>query len=79
MQQQQSFEVLVDSVPYFIKATSYSFNGETRYSVNFNGSPDYVFVWDSSVKRMIAVGDDTATLPDNLEVAIAERLLAKRA
>jgi hypothetical protein len=32
--------------------------------------------WDSSLGRLAAIGDESSTLPDNVEVAIAERLQA---
>lgn len=69
-----SFEILVDNVPYRVKVEPYDFNTETRYKVSYNGSPEHIFTWDSSLKRLTAIDDDAATLPDNLERAIAERL-----
>lgn len=70
----QSFEILVDGVPYIVKATPFEFNTETRYLVSYNGSPEHVFTWDSSIGRMTAIDDDASTIPDDLEVAIADRL-----
>ena len=74
---ERSFNILVDSVPYMVKAVSFSFNGETRFRVSFNGSPEHVFTWDSSLGQLRAIDDDSSTLPDNLEVAISEKLQSK--
>jgi hypothetical protein len=74
---EKSFNILVDSVPYMIKAVSFSFNGEPRYRVSFNGSPEHVFTWDSSLGQLRAINDDSSTIPDNLEIAISEKLQSK--
>jgi hypothetical protein len=72
--QDQSFQLLLNGVPYVVKASPYQFNTETRFSVSFNGSDDYIFTYDATVGRYVAFGDDTATIPDDLEVAISEKL-----
>ena len=72
--QESNFEILVDSVPYMVKVTPFEFNAETRFKVQYNGSNEHIFTWDSSIGRLTAIDDDAATIPDNLEVAIAERL-----
>jgi len=74
---ERHFNILVDSVPYMVKAVPFSFNGETRFRVSFNGSPEHVFTWDSSLGQLRAIDDDSSTLPDNLEVAISEKLQSK--
>lgn len=74
LQQKHRVELLVDGVPYIVSIEPFTFNEETRFTVNYNGGPDYIFTWDSELKRLKAIGDDTSTLPDNLEVAIAEKL-----
>jgi hypothetical protein len=71
---EKSFNILVDSVPYMIKAVPFSFNGEVRYRVSFNGSSEHVFTWDSSLSQFRAINDDSSTIPDNLEIAISEKL-----
>jgi hypothetical protein len=71
------FNLLVDSVPYMVKAMPFTFNGETRYRVSYNGSPEHVFTWDSSLGQLRAIDDDSSTLPDNLEEAISEKLQSK--
>ncbi len=72
---EKSFNILVDSVPYMVKAVPFSFNGEIRYRVSFNGSSEHVFTWDSSLGQLRAINDDSSTIPDNLEIAISEKLL----
>ena len=75
--QEQSFEILVDGVPYIVRAKPYEYNTETRFLVDYDGD-EHVFTWDSSLGRMAAIDDDAATIPDGLEVAIAERLQSAR-
>jgi hypothetical protein len=70
----QNFELVIDGVPYLVKATPYEFNTETRFLVSYNGSDEYVFVWDSALGRLAAIGDTAVDIPDNLEKAIAEKL-----
>jgi hypothetical protein len=67
-------EINVDMTPYILQVSPLRFNEEMRYYVSYNGSPDILFAWDSSVGHYAAFGDDAATMPDNLELAIAERL-----
>jgi len=71
---ERTFDILVDSVPYMVKAIPFKFNGEIRYNVSFNGSPEHVFTWDSSLGQLRAIDDDSSTMPDNLEMAISEKL-----
>ncbi len=74
---EKRFDILVDNVPYIVKAMPFIFNGEIRYRVNFNGGPEHVFTWDSSLGQLRAIDDDSSTLPDNLEEAISEKLQSK--
>jgi hypothetical protein len=74
--QTQTIELLVDGIPYEVKATPYEFNTETRFRVSFNGSPIYIFVWDSELKRLTAIGEGADTIPANLEESISGHLLA---
>jgi hypothetical protein len=67
----------VDNLPYVIKAIPFRFNGEMRYRVSFNGSPEHVFTWDSSLGQLRAIDDDSSTMPDDLELAISESLQSK--
>ena len=70
----QNIEILVDGVPYMVRATPFEFNGELRFKVTYNGSEEYIFTWDSSLGRLAPLGDEAAVFPDNLEVELAERL-----
>ena len=72
--QKHNFELLIDGLPYMVKAIPYLFNTETRYRVSYNGGKEDIFVWDSDLKRMRAIDDDASILPAGLEIAIAERL-----
>ena len=71
---ERRFNLLVDSVPYIVKAIPFRFNDEMRYRVSYNGSPEHVFTWDSSLGQLRAINDDSSTMPDNLELAISEKL-----
>ncbi|MDQ6812180.1 MAG: hypothetical protein M3040_00345 [Bacteroidota bacterium] len=72
--QEQSFQLLLNAVPYIVKATPFEFNGDTRFTVSYNGSDDFVFTYDSTMGHYVAIEDDTDTIPADLELAIAERL-----
>jgi hypothetical protein len=76
--QEQSFELVVGGVPYMVRATPFDFNTERRYRVRYNGGEEHVFTWDSSLGRMRAIDDDSSTMADDLETAIAERLQSTR-
>ncbi|HEX2535124.1 MAG TPA: hypothetical protein VHK69_15370 [Chitinophagaceae bacterium] len=71
---EHNFEILVDKVPYMVHVVPFSFNTETRFRVSYNGGEEHVFTWDSSLGRLTAINDEAATMPDDLEVAIADRL-----
>lgn len=74
--QETSFQVLLEGVPYMVKATPFDFNEETRFKVSYNGSDDHIFTWDSSLGRLASIDDELSTMPDNLESAIAAKLQA---
>ena len=71
---EKNFNILVDNVPYIVTAARFTFNGEVRYKVSFNGSSEHVFTWDSSLGQLRAIDDEASTMPDNLEIAISEKL-----
>jgi hypothetical protein len=73
----RNFNLLVDSVPYVVSATSYQFNNETRYRVSINGNDEHIFTWDSDLKRLKAIDDESSILPDNVEEAISTKLQSK--
>jgi hypothetical protein len=70
------YNLLVDDVPYEITAEPFTFNGEVRYYISVNGTEEHVFTWDSEMKRLKAIDDEAATLPDALEQQISHRLQA---
>lgn len=74
----RTFNLVVDDVPYLVKASPFSFNGETRFYVSVNESPEHVFTWDSELKRLRAIDDNAGVLPDSLETAISEKLQSKQ-
>lgn len=69
----ERFELVVDDVPYSFTATPFTYNTETRYKVMYDGI-EHIFTWDSSLGRLAPINDDSSTLPDGVEEAIAERL-----
>jgi hypothetical protein len=71
---ERRLEINVDMTPYILMITPFRFNEEMRYHVSYNGSPDILFAWDNTVGHYAAFGDESATMPDNLELAIAQRL-----
>jgi hypothetical protein len=75
--EEKRFNLVVDNVPYMVKATPFTFNGEIRYKVRFNESSEHVFTWDSSLAQLRAIDDDASTMPDNLEIAISVKLQSK--
>ncbi len=72
--QEQSFQLVLNGIPYIVKAVPFKFNTEIRFSVSFNGSDDFIFTYDTNVGQYVAIGEETETIPSDLEVAIAERL-----
>ena len=76
--QEHTFELLVDKVPYQVKVVPFEFNTETRFRVRYNGGDEHIFTWDSTLGRLAPIDDDSATMPDDLETAIAQRLQSGR-
>lgn len=74
--QQQTIQLLINGIPYVVKITPFEFNDKTRFTVSFNDSDDYVFTYDTNVSQYVSIGDDTETIPDDLEAAISEKLLS---
>lgn len=72
----KTYNILVDSVPYEVMAEPFTFNGELRYYISVNGSEEHVFTWDSELKRLSAIDNEAATLPEALEHEISNRLQA---
>jgi hypothetical protein len=74
--QEQSFQLLLNGVPYFVKAVPFEYNTETRFKVSYNNGDEHIFTWDSSLGRLSAIDDDAGIIPDDLESAIAGKLQA---
>jgi hypothetical protein len=74
--QTQTLELLVDGIPYEVKVTPYEFNTEPRFKISYNGSPEYIFVYDTDLKRLTAIGDDAGVIPANLEESISGHVLS---
>ena len=71
----KNFDLIVDGVPYEIKATPFMFNNEQRFKVSYNNSQEeYIFTSDTEVGQLTAIDNGTLDIPDNLEQAIAEKL-----
>ncbi len=73
--QEQSFEILLSGVPYFVKATPFEFNGDKRFRVTYNNGDEHIFAYDSQLGSLTAIDDDGIEIPDELESAISSRLL----
>lgn len=73
--QEQSFQILLSGVPYFVKAAPFEFNGDKRFRVSYNNGDEHIFAWDSDLGRLSAIDDDAISIPDDLEAAISSHLL----
>ncbi len=71
----ESFELVVDGVPYMIETREYDYNGQKRYLVSYNGGEETVFVFNPEINQYVSIGKDTSTIPDNVEKAISDRLI----
>ena len=69
-----SFQLMLDGSPYEVKAVPFTFNEGLRYNVTINGSAEHVFAYDSNVGQYVAIDDDGATIPQNVETAISGKL-----
>jgi hypothetical protein len=74
---ERNFDIVVDDVPYFIKAAAFRFNEETRFTVTVNDGPEHIFTWDSDVRALRAIDDESSIMPDSLEEAISQRLQSR--
>ena len=70
----KNFELVLDGVPYQVKAEPFKFNNEVRFKVRYNDSEEYIFTRDAEVGQLTAIDSDALDIPDNLEEAIAEKL-----
>lgn len=67
-------DLVIDRVPYSIRAVPFTFNGQKRFYISINNGNDHVFTWDEAISQMRAIDDDSATLPAVLEEAISKWL-----
>jgi hypothetical protein len=72
--EERTFNLVVDSVPYIIKATPFYFNDELRYEVKINDDTEHVFAWDVELTGFRAIDDDASVLSDVVEEAISQKL-----
>ena len=70
----KTFELVVDGMPYQVKAEPFMFNNELRFKVRYNGSDEYIFTRDADVGQLTAIDNAAPDIPDNLEEAIAKKL-----
>lgn len=73
----ESFDVMVEGKPVTVKATQYeTHTTEARYRVSINGSPIYIFGWDSERNRLAAIDSATVVseIPEPVELAIGQQL-----
>ena len=70
----KNFELVLDGVPYHVKAKPFMFNDELRFAVSYNDSEEYIFTRDAEAGQLIAIDSDALDIPDNLEEAISEKL-----
>lgn len=73
--QGQSFELLLNGVPYFVKAEPFAYNDETRFKVSYNNGDEHIFTWDADLGRLSAIDEGAIDIPDELEAAISSKLL----
>ena len=70
----QNFTLVLDGVPYEVKAIPFQYNNQTRFRVTYNGSGEYIFARDAEIGHLAAIGAEAVNIPDNLEEAIAQKL-----
>jgi hypothetical protein len=76
------FEMTVDDIPFFVKATSFqTYTMETLYRVSVNGSPVYIFGWHPALNRITAIdrGSAANNIPPNVATAIGDQLYSRMA
>lgn len=71
--EEKKFDLLVDGVPYIIKSTPFLYNNELRFRVSVNDA-EHIFTWDSEVRMIRAIDDESSTLPESLEEKISKKL-----
>ena len=74
---ERSFDLVVDGVPYFVKAVPFLFNGEMRFRVFINAEEEHLFTWDTETGMLRAIDDDASVLPAGIEEAVSQKLQRK--
>lgn len=74
MSDRLNINVRVDNVPYSVTATPCVYNTEIQYKVSINGNNEVMFVFDPEVGRYVAAGNDSISVPDDVEMEIGNRL-----
>lgn len=72
---EKKFDFTVQGIPYEVKISPFDFNDEKRFHVSYNGGPEDIFVWDSDLKRLRAIDDQSSTLPDALGLEISKKIV----
>ncbi len=72
--QSETFQLLIDGLPYRVTAKPFEFNEGIRCTVNYNGSLDFFFASDSSAKLYRAIDNDGPEVPSGVEIAISRKL-----
>ncbi|HXS55185.1 MAG TPA: hypothetical protein VN726_03610 [Hanamia sp.] len=72
--QSHRFEIVSNGLPYLVEAVPFQFNNQKRFRITYNGGDENIFAWDSELKRLRAIDEDAATLPDDLEMEISRKL-----
>jgi hypothetical protein len=70
--------MVIDGIPYEIKAVPFQFNSEKRYRVDYGGV-EYIFAYDSEIGKYASIDGDASGLPDTLEMAVADKLAVQKA
>lgn len=71
---EKNIDLVLDGVPYSIKAMAFLLNDEWRFKVIINNDMNHIFTWDGEAGLIRATNDEAAALPAGLEQAISEKL-----
>lgn len=75
---EQTYDIVVDNVGYFVKVVPFTFNDETRYYISVNDGPRHLFVWDNQGNQIRSIDDNASVLPAPLEMAISDKLISSK-
>jgi len=71
---EKRFDMIVDGIPYSVRATPETFNDEVRFRVCINNQDEHLFAWDQQASVLRPIDDDAATLPSGVEEAVSNKL-----